>query len=515
MDATYLIPPLRARVMHFLCGCLLCIAAFTTFYTSAAQAGNLVFNQPVTGIITSSSPAEWRFTAQNGEMLSFVLRPDDTAFDPVLTIFDSTGTALISNDDFAPPDRAAVLEGITIPRSGSYTASISGYAGSTGSYSLTMLPGYSELHHADDFATSTGWAADGDSLNGAVREGGLALSISGVAVLGTARGAQVPLSADYYAQVNVRGITGQGGWIVGMTARQQTADDAYVYQVSDQGLWRALRLINGTPTLLRDWGSHPAIIPGENAFRLGILANGTRLEFFYNGSYLGGENSIELRDGSSGVLVATLNTADGETRAQFDDLLITTPQSNPFAHNPQQLMSSGTGAVAQELERRRLIPTGGGLGFLIESGFAEYGSEGVTRFPLVRGASYTNFALGTTVSWDSVQQGMTGCGLVFRDTAERDYTLAFVDQTGGYGVSRRVGDIFEPGIFGEGLALSSGPYNLLVIAHDATVIYYVDGVYRGIMDNPSTAGEVGIAVVNYAAVYTACDFRNTWIWSWE
>jgi hypothetical protein len=155
------------------------------------------------------------------------------------------------------------------------------------------------------------------------------------------------------------------------------------------------------------------------------------------------------------------------------------------------------------------------LGFLIESGFAEYGSEGVTRFPLVRGTNFSNFALGTTVSWDSARQGMTGCGLVFRDTADLNYTLAFVDQTGAYGVSRRVGDIFEPGIFGEGLLNGTGPYNLLVIAHDATVTYYVDGVYRGTLANPNTAGAVGIAVVNYTAVYTACDFRNTWIWSWE
>lgn len=515
MDAIYLILLPWAHKLRLLCGCLLCIAAFTTFSTSSAQAGSLVFNQPVTGVITSTSPAEWRFTAQNGEMLSFVLRPNDDAFDPMLTILDSTGAALISNDDYAPSSRSAILEGITVPRSGSYTASVSGYGDTTGSYSLTMLPGYAEMHYTDDFSTPTGWAGDGDNLNAAIRDDSLALSISGIAVLGVARSAQVPRHTDYFAQVNVRGISGQGGWIVGMTVRQQTADDFYVYEVSDQGLWRALRLVDGTQTLLRDWGGHPAIIPGENAFRLGVLANGARLEFFYNGSYLGGENGIEVRDGSSGILVATLNTADGETRAQFDDLLITKPLSNspPFA--AQQLIGSGAAASAQELERRRLIPTGGGLGFLIESGFAEFGNEGVTRFPLARGSLYQNFALGTTVSWDSAQQGITGCGLVFRDTADLSYTLAFVDQSGAFGVSRRVGEIFEPGIFGEGLANGTGPYNLLVVARDATVTYYVDGVRRGTLDNPSAAGAVGIAVVNYTAVYTACDFRNIWVWSWE
>jgi hypothetical protein len=172
-------------------------------------------------------------------------------------------------------------------------------------------------------------------------------------------------------------------------------------------------------------------------------------------------------------------------------------------------------AMVRELEHRHLIPAGGEMDLTVEESFVESSRPGVYPFMLGRGATYTNFVLATTVSWQTLSDGMAGCGVIFRSTDDTNYTLAYIDQTGGYGVSRRVNDSFEVGIFGENARLLEGPRQLLIIANDDTVHYYVDAYHVGTLDNVAMEGAVGNAVVNFDPVATSCQFDNTWVWRWE
>jgi hypothetical protein len=134
---------------------------------------------------------------------------------------------------------------------------------------------------------------------------------------------------------------------------------------------------------------------------------------------------------------------------------------------------------------------------------------------LGRGVTYDNFALGATVDIRPSISGPAGCGLVFRFAGETDYTLAFLDATGGYGVSKREGENFLPGLFGENPDFAGGgTHHLLIIADTNTVYYYVDGHYVGSFDNAPFEGQVGAAVVNFEGINNLCHFTDLWLWDW-
>jgi hypothetical protein len=147
--------------------------------------------------------------------------------------------------------------------------------------------------------------------------------------------------------------------------------------------------------------------------------------------------------------------------------------------------------------------------------FAESAHPGVERFMLGRGTTYRNFVMGTSFTWEAGAAGITGCGMVFNQTSDADYLLAYADRTGGYGLSRRQGDSFEPGIFNQKPIGNKTSYHLLVIARADQVLYYVDGAYAGALNLPAADGAVGNAVVNFEPITTSCKFATTWVWQWS
>ena len=135
---------------------------------------------------------------------------------------------------------------------------------------------------------------------------------------------------------------------------------------------------------------------------------------------------------------------------------------------------------------------------------------------LGRGTTYTNFALGGTVDLQgSVPTGAAGCGIVFRFVDETHYTLAFIDQTGGFGISQREGDNFLPGLFGERDEIGQGRHHLLIIADSNTLYYYIDRQFVGTLENAPQEGQIGIAVVNFEGMTTSCSYSNLWLWEWD
>ncbi len=500
-----------------LCGCTgvcLWLALFGSAVVSA-QLGTLLPETPVRGTVASDGTQTWQFSALDGAILSFIAAPDGD-FDPVLTIASADGTALLANDDYHAPDRTALLQAVTIPRSGTYTANVTGFAGQSGSYTLTMLPGYASPAYSEEFETDTGWRSTNNQLALNLSDSRLSLSLTGVQVSGVARQAAVPVLSDYYAETVVASVNGRDGWIVGLTLREQN-NSHYLFTINSDGLWRVVLQAGVNEFVLRDWTAHPAIVAGQSAFRFGALLNGARLEFFYNGQYIGQVTDSRLLDGgTTGLAVVTPNVLNGQTNAAFERLTLTAPLLVDGAEIfPQQLSSSSPAALAQELERRRVIPPGGQLIVTIEQSFAEFASEGVSRIMLARGSSYANFVLGASVTWQSAAAGLTGCGLVFRNTGDTAYTLAYVDQQGGFGLSRREGEIFEPGVYGTGRSFGPGAVNLLVVALQDRLYYFINEQFVGQLDSPAVSGGIGIAVVNYEPITTNCQFASTWLWTWE
>ncbi|MBZ0281218.1 MAG: hypothetical protein K8L97_10790 [Anaerolineae bacterium] len=495
---------------------LTCAGLLIGFIPTLAQNNTLEPLSPVTGQIESGGTQSWTFNAADGAVFSFHIQAETGDLDPAFTISNSAGTALIGNDDYDYPDtNDALLEAITFPRLDTYTLTVTGFDGTSGDYTLTMTPGFTQLAQSENFNGNLEWEAP-EPLEIQSEDGQLVLALAEPEQTGIALHTDIQTPNTYYAQVNVN-VSGESGWIVSMTARQQNDETYYVLNINNQGQWRFSLRSNGSSQIVRDWTPHPAIIPGGATFTLGMLVNGIGFDFFYDGQFFGRATDSTLTElGTIGLGIETPSSLTSRVEARFDDLTITEPLIlDDQSVLPEQLIVSTPNNMAQELQRRLVIPSGGEMALTVNESFVESRRPGVERLMLGRGATYENFAMGATVAWESASSGVTGCGLVFRGVDDTNYMLAYVDGNGGYGVSQRDDDTFLPGIFGETLPSTQNRHQLVVIARGENIIYYVDGRYIGSSSGPTVEGAVGNAVVNFEPISTSCQFTETWVWRWN
>ncbi len=474
----------------------------------------LEYFAPVSSTLASGATDSWTFSAADGAMLSATVRATSGDLDPIVTIRDGSGNLLFTNDDYAADTTDARLEGFTIPRTDIYSLDVSGFGTTAGEYELTLLPGFAELNHFETFADETIWQSDHEQLEVVFGDNRLALLLTGIQ-----ERASIMYSAetvrDHYLQVEVPEIIGADGWQVGLITRQQSGNTYYEYVLNQRGEWRFAVNTGDGQIILRDWSTHPAIVAGQTTFTLGLLAAETSFEFFYNGQLIGRIIDDTISEaGSVALLVATPPTAGSEVVAQFQNLAITTP--TPEQIIPQQLATGNSTVMIPELQRRRLIPTAGNMGLIVPESFVTHNRPGVNELSLGGDQTFDQFALGTTVSWEIATPDLpAGCGLLLGQTDPTRYWLAYLDQTGAYGLSKREDDHFEPGIFGTGLDLEAGLLRLLVIVNDQQLLYYVNGQLAGTIETPSAAGGVGNAVINFEPTASSCQFTDTWVWAWD
>lgn len=484
------------------------------------QPNTLSFGVPVSGSVEANSPATWEINAASGEVLSFYAQATATNSDPVITIHDDEGNAVIINDDFDYPTRRdALIEAFTAPRTGNYTVEVSSFAASSSNFTLTMFPGYANIAAIDQFENQIRWQ-NLDQESQLVVEGvqsQLQIELSGrqqTATLVSPTG-QVPL--DSYTKMDFVGIASTDGWQVGITFRQQTADNYYAFVVNSDGFWRFVLQTPEETTILRDWTAHNAINANEFPFSMGILTNNTTYEFYFNGEYLGTEVDESLTTpGRTGVIVSTANVNESNVQVITDNFLITVP----FNHNgstvlPEQIVAETGQDIIQELQRRHFIPTGGELEASIGESFIQYAQAGVTRLPVVRDPEYGSVAIGTDVTIDTASDELHGCGITFHEAEdESSYALAYVDNHGGYGISQFSNSIFEPGLFGERNIDDITNQHLVIISQADTTHYFVNRRYAGSVTLPIVQGRINNAVVNFEPADTTCTFRDIWVWGW-
>ena len=471
---------------------------------------------PVTGQIQPGTTQTWSFMARDGAMISLKVEATSDNLDPVINLQNSSGVILTTNDDVDyPANRNALLEAITMPRTDTYIVEVSNFGQTSGEYTLLLLPGFSRIGYLEDFNNPTDWETQDTSLVLVAGEDSLTLGLEGIQTLGIATNTELTLPRDYFAQI--RGIAiGREGWVAGLVLRLQADGSHYLLTISSKGLWRFLIRTPDGEQLLRDWTPHPAIIPEQEDFTLGVLANNTAFDIFYNEQFIGQVIDATLSAGNRlGIAAGTANVVGGQAEVQFDELIVTLPdEDNNSMVVPEQLTPGSGPTVVQQLERQRLIPTGGAMILFVPESFARDIRPGISRIMLARGSTFGDFALGTTLSWQTHSDAAAGCGLVFRSVDDTHYALAYLDQTGSYGVSQRAGDTFLPGLFGTFKVQDSDSYQLLVVAKEESMVYYIDGRFVGALQIPVTTGEVGNAVVNFDPVDTACQFTDTWLWQW-
>lgn len=498
--------------------CALFFIIFPIQSLSAQTAPRIEANTPVEGEITfPNQELVWAFTGGQSMAVSLRVIPNGN-FDPLLMVFDANGQELIRNDDYDYPNRRdSLLEAITLPRLGEYQVVVTGYAGSVGSFTLTMSVGYADFALDERFTSLGDWESDNVVSADAV-DGILTMQVDGIAQSGRVLNRQMTRQKDFYAQMTVINATGRNGWIVGMTFREQANGNRYVMVVNSSGEWRLTLWENDTQTVLRDWTTHPAIVAGDTTFTMGVLAKDVSLDIFYENQMLASITDEAIQGaGTIGVQVETVNALDSQTIVQVDGLEITIPtRLNDRFIIPSQLMSGNSILVSHELERRHLIPAGGTLAWEVADSFIEASRPGVDRLPLIGDTRFTNFVLSTTASATFIGEGVGACALLLQHIDEQNYTVAYLDNVGGYGVSVRNGDTFSDGIFGTNEAWSiANSSQLLVVVNEGMLYYYVNYTLVGQMPVNQLEGQVGNAVLNFDPVRTNCQFRNTWVWGWN
>jgi hypothetical protein len=481
------------------------------------------FDTPLAGGIDAPGATQsWTFVGAEGAVVS-ILVTGEGEFDPALALASSAGRALIANDDFAYPGRRdALVQAITLPRTDTYTVTVSGFGDSVGAYTLLLSRGYAESAATDDFETSgRAWSSVGSALSVEQVAGGLTLSLSGVNQSGFAVGELALPDGDYYVRADLSNVGGRSGWIVGLVVRRQ-GGRYYQLSLNQAGQWRLTFHESGGARVVRDWTNHPAIRAGEASFSLAVLANGGGFDAFYNDFYIGqaiDEAYIAPNDpsGEVGLALGTPNIAGGGAVAEFDNLLVTRPLRLGEAELiPDQLMAGALGLTIQELERRRVIAPGGAQALTVPESIGQLNDIGVQRVMLARSTTFGAMVFGTNFTL-TAGDGTVGCGLLFGHTDENNFTLAFLDQRGGYGLSRRSGSGFSPGLFGErdDPAWRTGRQEIIVVVLAERAHLYINRRYAGQFEAPLIEGEVGNAVVNYEPLNTTCRFTDTWAWRLE
>lgn len=490
----------------------------------AAQAQAAIeFDTPITGSIAAPGAAEtYTFSGAEGSVVS-ILVVGAGDFDPVVSLSSSAGRALIRNDDYAYPGRRdALLQAVTLPRTDTYTITISAVGSSTGDYTLTVFHGYAEPALQETFgANAESWQTASSQITVDRAAERITLSAEGISRSGYVTDPAQLTPEDFYARVRVVNVSGRNGWYAGLVLRR-VANRYYQLVFNHNGAWRLTYHNVGDVRVVRDWTTHPAIRAGKTSFTVGVLAHGAAFDVFYDDFYVGqtlddayapaDEVGYEI-----GMHIGTPEAANSTAAVEYDDLLVTIPLQLADADIlPDHLMAGGLAIIVQELERRRVIPAGGEQALNVPQSSGTLASAGVQRVILASGTTYNTMVMGTSFTV-TAGQGTVGCGLLFGHTDETHYILAFLDKMGGHGLSPRVDATFQPGLFGESSdpAWREGRQELIVVRLTDKTHLYVNRRYVGTLPIPATEGEVGNAVVNYDPLNTTCQFTDTWVWRWE
>ena len=483
---------------------------------AVAQTAIILPMIPVTGSIDAAEDTmRWSFFALQNDVVSLHLEGED-GLDPVLQLVDEQGQAVIANDDYKYPDsRNALLEAITIARTGTYDVVVSSFGETTGDFTLTLIPGFAQLDAGPDVG-DVEWDEVGEIFVTPDSDS-VVLEVSGLQERGALINAEAGPYENFYTRINVTGVEGRSGWVVGLALRWQPNNSYYAVEVSSQDVWRMVAVDGGEVRIVRDWTSHPALLDAAAPFQVAVLATGTMFEVFFNGQLVGSVSDDTIPSGRAGIALAGTDAIDSLVTATVDEMMISVPLliggQRVF---PNALVQGNASQVVHELERRGVIPPNGQQALSVSESFIERRTSGVDTLTLGRGARFRNFALSTMVSLERQDEGLAGCGIMVQHTADDAYVVAFKDARGGYGLSRRTGETFSSGVFNErtdwaGLEQD----NLLVIVMDDQIHYFVNGSFAGTLETPSVEGLVGNAILNYDSTSAVCRFSDMWLWQWS
>lgn len=484
-----------------------------------AQGARLSLEDIVEGSLASGETHRYSVSALELTLVSLRVESLDGSLDPIIEIFDSSDELIHASDDFDyPATRDAAIQAFVFPKTATYSIVVSGHAGSSGDYRLYFLPGYDVLALHDARMEKTKWKVVYSETAIDLSESSLfAVELEGFARSAVVLGEHFPQAQDLFYQATFHEVTSAADWNVGLTFRYIDNENYHRLLLSKTGFWRLDRFENGEPVQLKYWSTHPAIRPGEKDFRLGILASGQHFDAVYNDQVVGSaSDSAAPQAGGFGIAMRTDEVTGGLMSFAVLETLLTLPtRVNDRILFPQRVVERQTYLMARDLARKQLAPAGRNVSFVQPESSVRHVRPGVTRISIASDRTYEQFALGASLTLETAEPGNGGCGIFFHFNDDNHYTLAYMTKEGDFGISRRAGDIFEPGLYGKRDSSENPERYLLVIATDEELLFFLDEVYVGSIESQPRTGSIGIAVVNYEPVETTCRFTDLWVQNFD
>ena len=409
-----------------------------------AQERTLALGNRVEDKLAPNETHRYSLIALELTLVSFRVEALSETLDPQLAIYDSSGELVIANDDYAYPDALdAIIQAFVFPRSDRYTVAVSGFEGTSGPYELHLLSGYDVHIHAKEKLLLEDW----EVVNrlAAVRQAGsnrLAIETDGIATTAVMLGTGFAQKQDFYFEVQFDNVSSAEDWQVGLAFRYARPDSHSRVLINKRGFWRMERVDEGDIVVVRNWGTHPAIVPGESEFRLGILASGEHFDIVYNGQVVGmvGDKESEAT-GGVGVAMRTADAIGSRLSFAITGAMMTIPtRVDEAAIVPNQLLARPYHVMDNVLARQQLIPVDGEIKMLLPQSSVRRRLAGVTTYRLGSGLRFGEFAVGAKLSYQMSSEANGGCGILFHYQDEEHYQLAYATAEGDYGVSRREGD---------------------------------------------------------------------------
>lgn len=495
------------------------VSLLVGFAPLRAQESRLKLGDIIEASLAPGDTHNYSFTALELTLISIRVEALSDSLDPRFELYDRDDRLIIENDDYDYPARLdAAVQALVLDRTSTYTISVGGHGGSGGDYRLHLLPGFDILAVRDAIMDKANWQVAFSDTALDISESSLyAVELEGFARTGVVLGHHLPREQDVYYEAAFYTVTSTVDWKVGLVYRYQSPDDYYRVLLSKTGFWRVERIADGELAVIRNWTTHPAIVPGEPDFRLGVFASGQHIDVVYNGQVVGSAADAALpQPGLLGIVMRTDESTGGLMSFAVQQTLLTLPtRVNDAILFPRRILKRQDYLMAHDLARKQLAPAGHNVSFVQRESTVRHVRAGVTRISIASDRQYEQFALGASMTFDQSGDGNGGCGLFFHFNDDNHYTLAYMTSDGDYGVSRRNGDVFEPGIYGRRSAPVAAKQYLLVIATDDVIHYFLDEVYVGSMSSQPRVGSIGIATVNYNVVETSCKFDDLWLQSFD
>ncbi|PJF23857.1 MAG: hypothetical protein CUN53_20770, partial [Phototrophicales bacterium] len=128
---------------------------------------------------------------------------------------------------------------------------ISGYGGTSGSYRLTMMPGYTR---SLPISAQDRWQAANSALTVEPSADGIGMILQNVTeTTALAYNTSLAPLSDFYLQARVQSVgNNNDGWIVAAALRR-IGNTYYLLEFNHLGRWRFSAVSNGTQRVVRDW----------------------------------------------------------------------------------------------------------------------------------------------------------------------------------------------------------------------------------------------------------------------